>query len=295
MTCRAVRRIGREWPGHSLTVAGMTLRTTQVGPVITRIVTAHMVVIRCRQPAAGAMAAVTLLRSDKVSTRHTSGSSTIVTAVTGADDIAVIHSQDWNPCGIAMAVLTNIRTLDMPCMLTGCRGAIMTTGAVGGDGAMIKIGRHPGRGGVTEIAGVVAGHMTCMLASRSGAVVAAETGAYHLIVIYSKRRYPSGVAMTGLTRIRRLDMACMLTCGSGSVMTGGAVRRDRGMVEVRRCPGRGRMTEIAGIITWNMSGMFACGCNTVMATEAGADDCGMVHSDHRYPGGITVTILTHVR
>jgi hypothetical protein len=241
------------------------------------------------------MTAVALLSGGKVSTRHTGGSSAVVAAVTGTKDVAMIHPQDWNPCGIAVAALTHIRTLDMPCMLTGGRGAIMTTGAVGSDGAMIEIGRYPGSGGVAEIAGVVAGHMTCMLASRRGAVVAAETGAYHLVVIYSKRRYPSGVAMTGLTHIRRLDMACMLTCGCGAVMTGGAVRCDRGMVEVSRCPGRGRMTEIAGIITWNMSGMFACGCDTVMAAEAGADDCGMVHSDHRYPGGITVTILTHVR
>lgn len=294
MTGRAIRRIGREWPGHTLTVAGMAGGAAKSGPMVTRIVATRMHIIPCRQPSRGAVTTVALLGGDKVPARHSGGSATVVTAVTGTDDIAMIHPQDGNPGGIAVAVLTYIRTLDMPCMLAGRSGAVVTAGAVGANGAVIEIGRHPGGGGMTEITGVVAGHMARMLTGRSGAVVTTEAGAYHLVVIHSDRRYPSGIAMTGLTHIRGLDMAGVLTRGRTAVMTGGAVRRDGGMVEVRRCPGRRRMAEIAGVITRDMGGVFTGGRDPVMTAEAGADDSGMVHSYHRCPSGITVTILTHI-
>ena len=90
-------------------------------------------------------------------------------------------------------------------------------------------------------------------------------------------------------------MAGMFTCRCRAVMTCRTVRRDSGMVKVCRCPSRRRMAEITGVVTWDMRGVLACGCDAVMAAIAGTNYRGMIHSEHRHPGGIAVTILTHIR
>ena len=64
------------------------------------------------------------------------------------------------------------------------------------------------------------------------------------------------------------------------------------MVEVCRHPGIGCVAKIAGIVTGNMRGVFACGNAAVVATEAGTYHIVMVDPDNRYPGGVTVAILT---
>lgn len=52
---------------------------------------------------------------------------TIVTAMASANDIRVIDPDHWSPGRIAVAVLTDIASLDMGTVLAGCCGSIMAT------------------------------------------------------------------------------------------------------------------------------------------------------------------------
>ena len=86
MTGSAVRRVGREGPRDALAVAGMTVVTSQIGPVISWVVT-HMHVIGYRQPAVGAVAHVALLSGNEMPARHTGCGGAIVAAVTSTEHL----------------------------------------------------------------------------------------------------------------------------------------------------------------------------------------------------------------
>lgn len=146
MTARTVGRIGRRGPGYILAVAGVTVPAAQSCPVITRVVAASMCISRNRQPSVGCMANVALLGGDEMIRRGTHGGGAIVAAATTADYIQVINPDHRSPRCVAMAILADIRSVDMAAVFSLRRGAVVTTDAVGGVVCMIEIGRHPRSG-----------------------------------------------------------------------------------------------------------------------------------------------------
>lgn len=68
-------------------------------------------------------------------------------------------------------------------VLAGRRGAVVTAGTVAGDTAVIESRRYPAIGGVTKIAGIVAGDVINRLTGGGGAVVTAETATDNVCVI----------------------------------------------------------------------------------------------------------------
>lgn len=117
--------IGREWPGHSFTVAGVAVLTRQVRPVIPRIVTGCMTIIYHGQPTIGGMAGITLLGGDKMSLRRTCGRRAIVAAVTVACHTTVIKGHAEPVTGRGMTVITLSRSRQMAGRLTRGKCAVM--------------------------------------------------------------------------------------------------------------------------------------------------------------------------
>lgn len=105
MTGGTVRGVSRERPGHHLIVAGVAIRTGEIGPMVAWIVATDMRITGHRQPSAGAVAAVALLGGDKVSARHTAGRDAVMAAVTGTQHLGMIDPDHRYPGGVAMAVL----------------------------------------------------------------------------------------------------------------------------------------------------------------------------------------------
>ena len=66
---------------------------------------------------------------------------------------------------------------------------------------MVEIRRNPATGGVTIGTNVAAGDMCGVFTGCRGAVMAAETGADHIVVVDPDDRNPGGVAMAILAQI----------------------------------------------------------------------------------------------
>lgn len=240
------------------------------------------------------MAHVALLSGNEVPARHTGCGGAVVTTVAGTENLRVIHPQYRYPRGIAMAILADIGGLDVAGMFASGRRAVVTTRTVAADAAVIEIGRHPAVGGVAQITGIVTRHMVGRLAGSGGTVVAAKARTDDGIVIDTQDRYPGRIAVTVLTYVTGLDMACMLTGGGTAVMATEAVCGDAGMIKVGRHPGIGGMTKIACIVTGDMGGVLAGGGSSVVTAETGANHIGMIDPQHGDPGRIAMAILTNV-
>lgn len=126
----------------------------------------------------------------------------------------MIHPGGRYPRSIAMAIFTHIGGLNVSTAFAGCACPVMAGGAVRCDSGMIEIGRHPGVGRMAAFAIISARDMSGVFTGRDGAVMTAGADSNHLSMIDLECRHPSGVAVTTLTAIGRLDMGCALArCG----------------------------------------------------------------------------------
>ncbi len=124
MTSSTTVGIGRRWPVYSLTVV-MTLVTSEVATMITRVVARYMAVVGRRSPAACGMAVIALPGGHEVTLVFAFGRGAVMAGVAGAvySGVIKIHAA---PCGGGvMTIIALGRGLDMIRRHTGGEVAIV--------------------------------------------------------------------------------------------------------------------------------------------------------------------------
>ena len=133
-----------------------------------------------------------------------------------------------------MAVLADIRRLNMRRALACGIPAIMATEAIVHDGCMIEICRRPGDRRVTVIAVISTGDVCRMLSNRYHTIVTRTAGAKNLSVIDRKhgREHIGGMAV--LANVGCLNVCEILAHGIGTVVAVDAIASDIHVIEIRR-------------------------------------------------------------
>jgi len=103
-----------------------------------------------------------------------------VTATAIANDLRVIDPYRWGKRRDPVAILANVRRINMTPWLTDRIGVVVTTGAVRREAAMIKIGWHPTIGCMAVTAGIAARNVILWFSKSDGIIVAARTTALDL-------------------------------------------------------------------------------------------------------------------
>ena len=106
-----------------------------------------------------------------------------MTAGTGAKYVGMIDPGHRRPVAGAMAVLTEVRGLDMGRVFAGCSTAVVTTGTTAGYVGVVEAGRGPGVGCVAIITGIAAGDVVRGLALCGRAIVTTGTAAKYVGMI----------------------------------------------------------------------------------------------------------------
>ena len=114
----------------------------------------------------------------------------------------------------------------------------MAAEAIVHDRDMVEIGRYPGRGRMTVVAGVAARNVRRILAGRDRAVVAREARPDDLCMIDGYGRRPYARVVAGVASIGGVDVVRRLARRLDAVVTTGAGGRDVRMIERRRYPCR---------------------------------------------------------
>jgi len=245
----------------------------------------------------------------------TRGRMTIIAVVTAADVIQVFagcglpimaghaRAQDLRMVdevgrcenNVVMAVLADIRCLDMRRILAGCLCAVMATETVAGNCIVVKIRRHPGTGRVAIVAVIAAGNMRRVLAGCGNTVVTGIAGANDLHVINQVGRRENDIVVTVFANIARLYMCRVLAERVGAVMTAEAIIGDVDVIEIRRHPANRRVAIITVIAAGDMRRVFPGRDRTVVAGITGADDLGVIEGVRRYKLRRVVAVFAGVR
>ena len=107
----------------------------------------------------------------------------VMAGTTGSQYLGVVNSHHGCEQIGGVAVLADIRCLNMVWVLTDSLCAIVTTDTVTRDAQVIEVRRQPAYCAVTVIAGIAAGDMRRVFANGNGAIVAGDTSANYLGVI----------------------------------------------------------------------------------------------------------------
>ena len=170
----------------------------------------------------------------------------------------------------------------------------MTAGTVATDLTVIKVGRLPGAGCVTVIAGVAAGDVVAVFSFRRTAVVAGETTANNVTVIDANDRFPACVAVAILADVAGVDVPGILAGGRRAIMTAGTTGAYLAVVKIGRLPGIGCMTAFTVITTGDVVAVFAFRDAAVVAGGTAANDVGVIDADDRFPEAVTMAVLTDI-
>ena len=162
---------------------------------------------------------------------------TVVTRVTGADDVRVIDREDRRKDISVVAVCTDVTGLDVCQVLARRIHTIVAVDAISGDVQMIEIGWQPSRCGMAIITGIRACQMIQVFAGRGNAIMAgtALTNNLHVIDDVDRRegiRIVTVLANNGGLYVGRVFAGC-----GGSIVTATAVVEDIRVIEVGWQPG----------------------------------------------------------
>ena len=127
----------------------------------------------------------------------------------------------------------------------------MTSRTVTGDQRVVEVGRHPTAGRMTIGTVIGTGDVIRPFACGDIAIVATETTALHIGMIYLRCGTPAGDTVTAFTDLGRLDMSPMFTRCGGTVMATGTVAGHTCMIVGARSPGDRIM---AALTTLTVSG-----------------------------------------
>lgn len=119
---------------------------------------------------------------------------------------------------------------------------------------MVELGARPAIGGMAVITAIIALDVTCTLAARRPAVVAAHAGADRCRVVNPRHRFPAARDMAVLADVGRLNMGRRLTGRLSAVMTAGTIARHRSVIEPTATPAVGGVAILAAIIACDVVG-----------------------------------------
>ena len=134
----------------------------------------RMIEIR-RRPCDSSVAVVTIVATRDMRWMFSGRADAVMTSRAIAEYLCVIDRYHGCPDRRTMAVLANIRGLNMHRPLTGHISTIVASHAVVRDIDMVEIGGHPGDRGVAVLAAIAARNVQCMFAGRGDAVMAGTT------------------------------------------------------------------------------------------------------------------------
>jgi len=201
---------------------------------------------------------------------------TVVAGTAGTQHLRMVNRHNRCEYVRRMAVLTNVRCVDVCRILAGCFCAVVATETVAADINVVEVRRQPAQRAVAIIAGVATGDMGRSFTSRNSAIVAGATGADHLRVVDGHDWYKDISRVAVFADVRRLNMGQSLTRRVGAVMATKAVAADVDVVEVRGNPAHRTVAVIAGITAANVCIVLAAGDEAIVAGTANADDLGVV-------------------
>ena len=133
-----------------------------------------------------------------------------------------------------MAVLADIRRLNMVRVLTDSLCTIVTTDTVTRDVQVIEVCRQPANRAVAVVTGIAAGDMRRVLANGNGAIVAGDASANYLGVIDGQYWRKNIRRVTVFADVRCLNMRLVFANGIRTVMAAGTVASDIDVIKVRR-------------------------------------------------------------
>ena len=120
------------------------------------------------------------------------GNGSIVTTIATTNRLSVIHSHCWHPNHVGVAVLTQVRGINMHSVLTTSSYPVVTGNTGSSNTGVIKSHVSPVRGDVAGIARFDGDDVRRPFTDSNGAIVATFTGANDLRVIHRRHRQPTG-------------------------------------------------------------------------------------------------------
>lgn len=229
----------------------------------------HVIEVR-RHPGNGGVAVFTVIAARNMCRMFASGSNTVVTGATTAQHLGVVDGDCRRPYRRAMAVLANVRCLNMGRALACCICAVMAGRTVARNIDVIEIRGYPGDCGVTAVAVIAACNVRRMLASCGSAVVTGATAAQYVSVVNSRHGLPMRRGVAVLADIRCLNMCTAFAGGIGAVVAAEAAADDIRVVEYGWHPSCGVMTIVTLIAGNDMVRCFSGCLHAVVARSATA-------------------------
>lgn len=146
----------------------------------------------------------------------------------------MINSNHRRPDIRVVAVLADVRCLNMRYGFTSRTNAIVAADAVSDDICVVEGRRPPRHCRVAIIAVIAARDMRRMLADCDNTIVAGATGTDHLGVINSEHGRENIRVVTIFTNVTGLNMSRVFSGGVNAVVTVDAVADDIYMIEICR-------------------------------------------------------------
>ena len=157
----------------------------------------------------------------------------VMTGITGANDLRVINGEHRHPDVGRVAVFANIRGLDVSWRLTCRIGTVMAAGAITRDIHVIKIRGQPANRGMTVVTVNSTVYMRRGLPGRYHTVMTRSAGSEYLGVIDGEGRLPYVRCMAVFADIGRLNMGERFAGGFNAVVAADTVTGDIDVIKVR--------------------------------------------------------------
>ena len=248
-----------------------------------------------RTPCHGGVAIIAIAAARDMRRRLSGGDNSIVTRVAGSDYLCVVYCINWRKDVCRMAVLANIRRLDMGRCLAGCFRAVVAIDAITGDIYVIEVRRQPAGGRVTVVAGIAARDMRWCLARRRDAIVTIRARPDDLRVIDGIHGRERIGIVAILADAGCLDMCRDLAGRLGSVVTTRAIVDDVHMIEVGGQPTGCCMAVVTVVTARNVRRRLAGRRYAVVAGAARPQDLRVIDREYRCPDVGRMAILADVR
>ena len=184
------------FPAHDFGVALVAVSTSEISPVIERVVGKSRVAKVSGGPGIRAVTEAAVLRRVEVPRVLACCLCAVVAGRAGSKYLVVIYIDRGRPYIRAVAILANLGCLYVQRTLASRVATVVTTTAVIHDIDVIEVRGHPGGRRVTVIAVIAAGNVGRVFAGGRNTIVAGIAGAVDLRVIDRIRRYPDVGRMT---------------------------------------------------------------------------------------------------
>ena len=216
----------------------------------------------------------------------TRGDHSIMTTLTGAHGLVVIHRGDRHPGRTHVTGFAHIAGEDVLGIFAGGKGTLVTGTARRRRGAVIKHRHQPVGCGMTNLACRRGRNVVGALACGNRPIMTGFTGAIDLSMIHSRiHRHPRSKHMTGFAQPGSVDMRGRFTGGGNTIVTSRARLGDARVIKRGDQPIDGGMTGLARCRGGNMRGALTRSNPAIVTGFAGTLHHVVIHPVHRHPRG----------